>query len=540
MAISETQKDLLSYLDYQTREFAPEKLERFTTIDIARAMSISRNLCSQYLNDLVRRGFVIKAGVRPIYYFHKHNLERYLQAKIEGQSYDAVEELMSLRGKRQGEGFERAIGYSESLSGVVSQMRRGIFYPPCGLPIMILGASGTGKTYMVELMLAYAKSAGILNEDAQLIPIDCANYQARPGEIIREFVGTPDRPGWREVAKGGILMFKNIDMLPAGEQEYLFTQALFAARAEQGSQFRGLRLVFTSSVTQDSEDGIRYLHRLPILVELPALHQRTDRERLELVLHFLRYEGRRMGVDVYVTTEVLNCLTKAQFDDNISELRRSITNACAEAYLSRKGDSRIEVRAFNLSTNVLQGVSVHDVEGDGKVIDITRLNIAEAHENEAQLFAGVVDPYRAFEEGKHGEDAFLEKVAYGMGHLEDRLSQALSHRTPRYDAFERLISEIVEEENATFSVSLSDMTSRMAAQMMYSQIRPGDSLPRWKQENQAVVLRMLDFMHERYPKATTIAQHLSGRIDATLDASLDKISCLFFVSHLALLEHIES
>lgn len=64
-------------------------------------------------------------------------------------------------------------------------------------------------------------------------------------------------------------MFKNIDLLPAGEQEYLFTHALFAARAEQDSPYRGLHFVFTSTVTQDSEDGVRYLHRLPILVELP-------------------------------------------------------------------------------------------------------------------------------------------------------------------------------------------------------------------------------------------------------------------------------
>lgn len=114
----------------------------------------------------------------------------------------------------------------------------------------------------------------------------------------------------------------------------------------------------------------------------------------------------------------------------------------------------------------------------------------------------------------------------------------MHQRTPRHDAFERLISEIVTEDQATFGVELSDMTSRMATQMVYSQIRPGESLPRWKQKNQAVILRMLDYMHARYPKVTTIAQYLSNRIDATLDTSLDKISCLFFVSHIALLEHI--
>ena len=62
MTVPETQKDILSYLDHVTREFDPERIERFTTVDIARAMSISRNLASQYLNDLVRRGAAGEGG----------------------------------------------------------------------------------------------------------------------------------------------------------------------------------------------------------------------------------------------------------------------------------------------------------------------------------------------------------------------------------------------------------------------------------------------------------------------------------------------
>lgn len=539
MPISETQKDLLSYLDYQTREFDPSKLEHFTTIDIARAMAISRNLCSQYLNDLVRRGFVVKAGTRPIYYFHKHNLERYLQARISEQSYDVVEELLALKGSRPDVGFERAIGYIGSLSGVIAKMRVAIGYPPCGLPVMILGATGTGKTYMVELMLAYAKNSGFLNEDAQIIPIDCSQYQAYPGNIIREYEGTPDNPGWREIAKGGLLYYKNVDLLTAGEQEYLFTQALFAARAEQGSKTRGLRFVFTSTIPLDSEDALRYTHRLPVVVELPPLHLRTDRERKDLALHFMRDEGRRMGVDVFVTEEALKCLTTAAFDDNISELRRSITNACAEAHLMRKGTNRIEIHAYNLQSNVLRAVELHNIEGTGTLIDVTRLQSATVQESAAELFAGVVAPYQMFEEGKGSEQKMLGNVAFAMGHLEDRLIESLSQRQLRLEAFERLIAQIVEEASATFSVEISHNTAHLLAQLMHEQIWPDGATPRWKLENNALIERMSGLIAKKYIAADHIAEHIAQRLAGSLDLQLDVASQLFLLCHLALIEHLD-
>lgn len=538
MPISETQKDLLSYLDYKTREFNPDQLDSFTTTDIARALSISRNLCSQYLNDLVRRGLVVKAGLRPIYYFHKHNLERYLQAKIEDSSYDTVDKLLTLRGARPGEGFEQAIGYSQSLSGLVAQVRRAMFYPPCGLPVMILGASGTGKTYIVELMLAFAKNSGLLNADAQIIAIDCSQYQAYPGDIIREFTGTPEHPGWRDIAKGGLLLFKYVDLLPKSEQEYLFTQALFAARAEQGTQNRGLRFVFTSTVAEGSEDSIRYVHRLPVVVKLPAFHERTAKERRDLALYFLRDEGRRMGVDVFVTTEVLNCLTTAEFGDNISELRRSITSACAEAYLLRKGDGAIEVRAYNLSTNVLQTVDLHKVEGDKALIDVTHLE-ADTIESEAELFERVIAPYREFENGTCSDVDLNKRVVAAMGLLGDRFGQTMSHRTPRFDAFERLITQIVNEDSSTFSIKLSPTTAQLASQLMYVQLRPDDSLPRWKQENAGIIERMFAFKQTKHIKAAHVVSHIAERIEATLDMKLDATSQLLLICHLSLIEHIE-
>ena len=539
MAVSETQKDLLSYLDAITREFDADKLERHTTADIARNLSISRNLCSQYLNDLVRRGFMVKAGTRPIYYFHQHDLERYLQVKIDCASYATVGELLALRGVCQCEGFERAIGYDLSLSTAVSQMCTALAYPPCGLPVLIAGASGTGKTYLANLMLTHAKGTGLLDGAATVTAVDCAQYLMRPLDIIAGFEGTPGQPGWLDTAKGGLLLFKHVDMLPESQQEYLFTHALFAARAEQGEDERGLRFAFTTMAPDGSEAFRRLEHRLPVVAVLPPLHQRSPQERRDFVLHFLRDEGRRMGVDVHISTGALCCLVNARYEDNISELRRSITNACAEAYLVRGGSSAIEVRTYNLPASVLMSVDARQAEGDGRMIDATRLPRASTRRGSVDAFDGMVQAYDAFLEKRIDDAAFEAQVVRCISQLEQQLAQGQGVRGPRLVAFERLLGEAVSGVNDSFGIGLSHAMARVAAQLAYLEIWPDEGLLRWRGENRRSVEGALTLVAARYQSAALVTDRLAEVISRLLGITLGAASRLLLLAHIALLERAD-
>ena len=105
MNIPETQKDLLAYLDRITRELGStrggriqNRLDHFTTASITDSLAISRSLASQYLNELVRAGLVVKAGARPVCYFHRRSLERFFQSRIERSTYPSVEQLFATLG----------------------------------------------------------------------------------------------------------------------------------------------------------------------------------------------------------------------------------------------------------------------------------------------------------------------------------------------------------------------------------------------------------------------------------------------------------
>lgn len=542
MSISETRRDLYSYLDLQTREFDPSRLDRFTTQQIACSVSVSRNLASQYLNDLVREGRVVKVGSRPVHYLHRHNLERYLQVRIDRPSYGSVEELLALRGARASRDFEQAVGHDLSLSSVIEQMRVAMEYPPCGLPVLVMGASGTGKTYLVKLMLEYGKDAGLLDHDAGLTAVDCARYLLDPERIVADYLGTREEPGLIERAKGGLLLFKNIDMLPLSQQEYLFTHALFAARAEQGSPERGLRFVFSSSLPADSPRVAELRHRLPVVVRIPSLHERTPEERAQITLRFLKDEGRRMGVDILVSKGAFSCLVNGSYEDNISELRRSITNACAEAYLLRRGDG-VVVRAHCLPAAVLAQANAREVDADGSLVDTTRCSESFVRRDLLSFVAPMIEHYEAFKADSPDADApgrdlaALKRVlAEDLCELEEHLSRGNGARGEKLEAFERLLGSGVTAVNDELGLALSHATARLIAQLSYVQLKPEDGLRRWEAEQCHELAALLALLSSDDVAMAALVGRLATLDFRLLGVELDQLGRLLLFLHVSMLE----
>ena len=155
MAATDTKGDLLRYLDHATRELSPDNASAFTTAQIADECHISRNLASQYLNELVRDGMAVKVGARPRLFFHRSGLERYLQKPLKKSEYASIEDLLEAVGSLQKHDFEKLIGCDMSLGVCIEQLKSAISYPPHGLPVLLVGDHGTGKETLARLSYEY-------------------------------------------------------------------------------------------------------------------------------------------------------------------------------------------------------------------------------------------------------------------------------------------------------------------------------------------------------------------------------------------------
>ena len=290
MNIPETQKDLLAYLDRITRELGStrggriqNRLDHFTTASITDSLAISRSLASQYLNELVRAGLVVKAGARPVCYFHRRSLERFFQSRIERSTYPSVEQLFATLGNGERLDFDRAIGHELSLAPCISQLCAALKYPPAGLPILLCGASGTGKGLLAELALEYGKNVGVLQQEAKLVSIDCSHYADDARALTHDLCadgGPADR------ASGGIVYLKDVDALSPAAQDALLEWA--SAQAGAIVPAPAVRLIFATSNEADSTECRSLTRRIPMSAQVPSLRERTQEEREELTLHFLK------------------------------------------------------------------------------------------------------------------------------------------------------------------------------------------------------------------------------------------------------------
>ncbi len=64
-----TKEEVYGYLEKISRNFSTKELKQFTANDISENLNISRNLASQYLNELVKEARAIKVNSRPVYFF---------------------------------------------------------------------------------------------------------------------------------------------------------------------------------------------------------------------------------------------------------------------------------------------------------------------------------------------------------------------------------------------------------------------------------------------------------------------------------------
>ncbi|STV96390.1 transcriptional regulator levR [Klebsiella michiganensis] len=186
------------------------------------------------------------------------------------------------RQPEQADHFSLLTGHDGSLRKPIEQMKTALFYPNGGLPLLIVGDSGTGKSYMAELMHEFAIAQGLLAPDAPFVCFNCAQYASNPellaanlfGYVKGAFTGAQgDKAGAFEAANGGVLFLDEVHRLDAQGQEKLFTwldrkEIYRVGETAQGMPI-SLRLVFATTEDIHSTFLTTFIRRIPILISLP-------------------------------------------------------------------------------------------------------------------------------------------------------------------------------------------------------------------------------------------------------------------------------
>jgi transcriptional regulator with AAA-type ATPase domain/transcriptional regulatory protein LevR len=267
----------------------------------------------------------------------------------------------SVEGKNEMDSFQKLTGCDGSLSNNIRQGKASVLYPPFGLPTLIIGESGTGKTLFAESIYNYAVQKKIIDEGGPFVSLNCADYSDNPQLLLSMLYGykkgsftgaNQDTEGLVERANKGILFLDEIHRLPPKGQEMLFSildKGKFR-RLGEVSNDRDSQIYFIGATTENIESSLllTFRRRIPMIIELPSLKDRSIQEKIQLIYSFFQEEANRTHLKIFVKAKIMEAFVLKKYLGNIGQLKSEIQVTCANAYVEKMNHSRDEINiGFN-------------------------------------------------------------------------------------------------------------------------------------------------------------------------------------------------
>ncbi|EOV9414234.1 sigma-54-dependent transcriptional regulator, partial [Salmonella enterica subsp. enterica serovar Cerro] len=343
-----------------------DALSAFSAMAIADSLRQKRSIISHHLNNLHREQRVVKVNSRPVLFLPVEALRRHHRLAVRQGDYASIQALCA---ERQ-DSLELLIGAQGSLQESLRQCKAAISYPGAGLPLLLRGPTGTGKSFLARQLWQYAIEQGILPPEAPFTVFNCAEYANNPelltsklfGHAKGAFTGA-DRAvsGLIETSNGGVLFIDEVHRLPPEGQEKLFhfmdngTWRRLGESSDERSAT--VRLIFASTEDLEKHFLATFIRRIPVIVKILPIAERGQYERLAFIHHFFRREAQRLHHDLSLDSEIISQLMQETLEGNVGGLENLIRNICASAWtFGQRDDGVLEVKAGQLPDRLLMEV----------------------------------------------------------------------------------------------------------------------------------------------------------------------------------------
>lgn len=354
--------------------------DAYTTSFIASKLGLSRSMASTYLNELVDSGVVIKIKQHPIIFLATDVFAQNFfvpEFTMYNSLSDLWEEAVPIK-----DVFDKVVGHNGSLNEQIGQIKTAVKYPDGGLSLMLLGASGSGKTFLAEHVYQYSKQERIIDSEAPFISLNCAQYYNNP-ELLSSllfgykkgaFTGAnEDTIGLLEQANQGILFLDEVHRLSEEGQEKLFTfmdTGTFSPIGDTSAVKKvSVRLIFATTQSIHSTFLPTFMRRIPVIVSVPSFSERPNHERLELIDLFFRNESKILKRKLKVSNKIIHYVMDYKNEGNIGKVQNIIKYSCAHSFSRNKKNEWINVTINDLPTDSKRELSTSSLVEHTKYVD---------------------------------------------------------------------------------------------------------------------------------------------------------------------------
>lgn len=517
----------------RTLENNIEENEIFTANDLATSLNLSRNTVSQYLNEGLKDESIVKVNSRPVYFFDKSALIKKWNVRFIGSEFASFNLLMA----QKEHDFDQLIGYNGSLSSIIEQCKAAMCYPDNGLPIMIYGPTGTGKTLLANTMYDYALHQGVIESNSRFVSVNCSEYANNPELLTSNLFGhvkgaytsaEEDQDGLISLANGGVLFLDEVHCLKAECQEKLFQfmdKGIYHKVGDNDKWYKSkCRLIFAT--TENPQDALlkTLLRRIPITVSVPSLKDRPLLEKRELIYRLLEQEEAKLGKDMYISNLAYSTFLDYEFKGNIGELKNTIKATCAKGLLNQSSDI-LQIHLLDLPSYFFETIksmqlkthsrdnetlfSIHDLKGELKPV----IPLLQFYAKLLNAFEGEEDFSKVVDQSKVLIQNFIDYLFF---------KQKYTLGTTNEVYLLKIVDKIYSIVMNKYAFVVPNSKIKMYSKLFMEYGKDITDTKIWIASNYDSIMAFSTQVRRQFPRAYSIAQEIIENIALNLDIQMDE------------------
>ncbi|WP_010238492.1 sigma 54-interacting transcriptional regulator [Clostridium arbusti] len=331
---------------------------KVSAVELSKELHLSRQVVSHYLNRLLEERLVQKTNSRPVYW----SISNVYENKNEDTALDNInvkdnnkDSITKIDHQQETNAFSVIIGCHGSQKKVVEQCKAVVNYPPNGLPILITGESGVGKSFLANLIYQYALEQKVILPKAPFVVLNCADYANNPELLSATLLGykkgsftgaNSDKEGLLNEANGGYLFLDEIHRLSYANQEKLFLFMDTGKYRQLGdNEWKKSNVRFIFATTERTEEVLleTFRRRIAVHINIDSIINRPFTERLQMIYLFYYKEAKKIKKDIVVDVHVVEVLCFSKPKGNIGTLQNIIQISCANAFTKQMNEVSLNI-----------------------------------------------------------------------------------------------------------------------------------------------------------------------------------------------------